>query len=264
MGVTHEPFPATRYSVIAEARDPNDAVRARAYGTLVAAYWKPVYKYVRIRWRAEPADAEDLTQAFFAHAYEKNFFSRYDPARARFRTYLRTCLDGFIANEIKAAGRLKRGGHARFIPLELANGVHGANFVGAEGELRAHDEALLAADVIDESADVEQYFHREWVRALFAHALGGLRALCDRSGRRHYFAVFERYDLVDDPERRPSYAALAAELALTTTQVTNYLAFTRREFRRLVLERLRAMSGSDEEFRAEARELLGADPRELT
>lgn len=261
MGVTHEPFPATRHSVIAEARDPNDAVRARAYGTLVAAYWKPVYKYVRIRWRAEPADAEDLTQAFFAHAYEKNFFSRYDATRARFRTYLRTCLDGFVSNEMKAAGRIKRGGHARFIPLELASRVNGSDFAGAEGELRAHDGALLCADqVADERADVEAYFHREWVRALFAHALAGLRELCAKSGRRHYFVVFERYDLADSPDERPTYAQLAAELALTPTQVTNYLAFARREFRRLVLERLRAMSGSDEEFRLEARELLGAEP----
>ena len=264
MGVTHEPFPATRHSVIAQARDPNDAVRSRAFGTLVAAYWKPVYKYVRIRWRAEPEDAEDLTQAFFAHACEKNFFSRYDPSRARFRTYLRTCLDGFVANELKAAARLKRGGHARFVPLDIAGAVRGSDFARAEVELRAHDEALLLASGDDPSADVEQYFHREWVRALFAQALAGLRALCERTGRRHYYAVFERYDLVDEPERRPTYAALAAELALTPTQVTNYLAFARREFRRLVLERLHAMTGSDEEFRAEARELLGVDPRDVT
>jgi len=38
--------------------------------------------------------------------------------------------------------------------------------------------------------------------------------------------------------------------------VTNHLAWARRELRRLVLERLRIVSGSDAEFRDEARELF--------
>jgi hypothetical protein len=42
--------------------------------------------------------------------------------------------------------------------------------------------------------------------------------------------------------------------------VTNHLAWARREFRRVVLERLRELSGSDAEYRTEARELFGMDP----
>ena len=42
--------------------------------------------------------------------------------------------------------------------------------------------------------------------------------------------------------------------------MTNQLAFARRELRRLVLERLRALCASDNEFRLEARELLGVEP----
>jgi hypothetical protein len=53
---------------------------------------------------------------------------------------------------------------------------------------------------------------------------------------------------------------LALEFALPVTQVTNSLAWARREFRRHVLETLRGLCGSDEEFRAEVRELLGSDP----
>jgi hypothetical protein len=41
------------------------------------------------------------------------------------------------------------------------------------------------------------------------------------------------------------------------TQVTNHLAWARRELRRLVLERLRLLAGSDAEFRAEAEDLFG-------
>ena len=74
-----------------------------------------------------PDDAADLTQGFFLRAFEKDFFAGFDPSRARFRTYLRTCLDGFVANARKADARLKRGGGVTLIPID---------FDEAERELR--------------------------------------------------------------------------------------------------------------------------------
>lgn len=59
-------FPATRWSVIARVRCDDEVERKRALGTLCEAYWKPVYKYVRLRWNRAAADAQDLTQGFFA------------------------------------------------------------------------------------------------------------------------------------------------------------------------------------------------------
>jgi RNA polymerase sigma factor (sigma-70 family) len=237
-------FPLTRRSVVIAARDTDPTVRRQAWEILVASYWKPVYKVLRVRWRLEREDAEDLTQEFFASALVKGTFERYDPAKARFRTYLRTCLDGFAANERKAARRLKRGGGQE--PLSL-------DFEGAEEELRRHGAG--------EGLDVEEYFHREWVRSLFGLAVEDLRQWGETSGKRVHFRLFESHDLEgpDAPER-PSYAALAAEHGLPVTQVTNHLAAARREFRRLVLERLRELTASDDEFRSEARLVLGIDP----
>ncbi|HWS16583.1 MAG TPA: hypothetical protein VN223_01140, partial [Candidatus Elarobacter sp.] len=64
-----------------------------------------------------------------------------------------------------------------------------------------------------------------------------------------------------DEDTRPSYATLAEEFQIALTDVTNYLAFARREFRRCVLSQLRDMTGSDEEFHREARSLLGVEPK---
>ena len=84
--------------------------------------------------------------------------------------------------------------------------------------------------------------------------------LNEKEGKRTHFLLFERYDLADaEPHERPTYAELAAELGLPVTQVTNFLAAVRREFRRAVLARLRETSGGEEEFRAEARALLGIE-----
>jgi hypothetical protein len=103
-------------------------------------------------------------------------------------------------------------------------------------------------------------FYNEWVRGLFALAVSRLRERCEESGRRQQLAVFERYDLADPGhESRPTYAQIGADLGVPTTQVTNWLAAVRREFRAIVVDTLREICGNDDEFRAEARALLGID-----
>jgi hypothetical protein len=162
------------------------------------------------------------------------------------------CLDGFVANEQKAAGRIKRGGGVSFVPLDFSD---------AESELAESSVALGGGGRSHATApDDDSLFRQEWIRALFAESVAALRESCEKAGKTTHFTVFERYDLDDDTGTRPTYATLASELGIPATQVTNYLAFARRELRRQVLERLRALCATDEEFRLEARELLGVDP----
>lgn len=236
-------FPPTRLSVVARTRSSDQETRRLAFEALIDAYWKPTYKYLRLKWKLDPDAAADLTQEFFTHALEKDVLGRYDAERARFRTYLRLCLDGFTANVRKAETRLKRGGGAMTVPLD---------FRSAEGEIRHHEPAI--------PADVDELFYQEWVRALFQRAVADLRTWCDESGRTTMFAVFERYDLVESVDERPTYSAIAADLNLTAATVTNHLAAMRRQLRRFVLERLRDLTTSDDEFEAEAKRLLGTRP----
>jgi RNA polymerase sigma factor (sigma-70 family) len=233
-------FPATNHSAISNARSDDRVVRRRAFDTILASYWKPAYKYVRFKWHADNEDAKDLTQGFFASAFEKNYFATYDARKASFQTFLRTCLDGFVANERKAEQRLKRGGDIDHYQLD---------FAAAEDELAAHASASLSPD---------DYFHREWVRWMFTLAVDAFRQRCEASGRIVHFQLFERYDLSDD---EVSYASLAKEFGLEPATVNNYLAAARRDFRRIVLEKLREITATDEEFRTEARSLLGVDPQ---
>jgi RNA polymerase sigma factor (sigma-70 family) len=236
-------FPATRLSVVARTRSEDAETRRLAFATLIEAYWKPVYKYLRLKWRLDPEQAADLTQDFFTGTLEKDVLGRYDADRARFRTYLRLCLDGFVSNARKAESRLKRGGGVALVPLD---------FPSAEGELLKHEPSV--------PADVDELFYQEWVRALFQLAVADLRAAAEAAGRASMFAVFEHYDLADPSGERPTYAAIARELNLTPATVTNHLAAMRRQFRRHVLDRLRDLTTSDDEFEAEARRLLGGVP----
>jgi RNA polymerase sigma factor (sigma-70 family) len=236
-------FPLTRLSVVARTRSADEETRRLAFAVIIEAYWKPVYKYLRLKWQLAPDQAADLTQEFFVTTLEKDLLGRFDPARARFRTYLRVCVDGFAANARKAERRLKRGGGMTAVSLD---------FEIAEGEIGRYEPAV--------PADVDELFYQEWVRALFQRAVDDLRAWAQGSGRDVMFAVFERYDLAESPEDRPTYVALARDLGITPTTVTNHLAAMRRQFRRVVLDRLRDLTTTDEEFEAEARRLLGSAP----
>lgn len=236
-------FPLTRHSVVAAVQGRSPEERVRAMDAITSSYWRPVYKYVRLRWRVEREDAEDFTQDFFSRLLEKDFLASYDPAKGKLRTFLRTCIDRLFMNQVRDARRQKRGDAAIHVQLD---------FEEAEHELAASTQ----------TASPEDYFEKEWVRTLFALAVERLRAQCQQAGKATQFAVFERYDLRDvDDEARPSYTALADEFHIATTDVTNYLAFARREFRRSVLAQLRDMTGSEEEFQREARSLLGAAPK---
>ena len=244
IGGPQDRFPHTRWSAILATRSADAAERQRSFEILIAAYWKPVYKYLRLKWNKSNEDAKDLTQGFFTQVLEKGYFQSYDPAKARFRTFLRTCLDGYVANENKAAQRLKRGGGAQVVALD---------FESAEGELR-HLE-------IADRENLEEYFEREWLRSLFSLAVETLRAECEARGRRLHFQLFERYDLDESGSQQLTYDRLAAEFRLSASNVTNYLALARREFRRILLEKLRELTATDEEFQHEARTALGLDLR---
>lgn len=207
--------------------------RRRSLETLVAAYWKPVYKYIRIRWRRSNEDAKDLTQELFAQVVDKGHLASFDPSRARFRTYLRVCVDGVVGDAAKAERRKKRGGG--IAPLSL-------------------DFDLAERELADGRPDAEDLFDREWARALLGIAIERLREECAHRGRGPAFRAFEIHDLA--PDEPPSYQRVADALGVPVTTVTNHLALMRRELRRHVLDRLREITPSEEEAHREARVLL--------
>ena len=234
------PFPPTRRSVIERIRAEDADVRRMAFGDLAAGYWRPSYHYLRLHWRLAPEAAEDAVQAFFTVAFEKGYVERYDPAKAKFRTFLRTCLDRFVQNTQKAERAEKRGGRAEHLSLD---------FPGAEREL----VAMASSDL----RDLDGFFRDEMIRSLFGRAVDDLRRTCDESGKAAIFRVFECHDLAPTPD--VSYASVARKLNVTVSQVTNYLHTARRSFRELALVHLRGLCGTDEEFRLEARELFGRE-----
>lgn len=236
-------FPQTRISVVAAIRGGDPTERSRALDVLCGAYWKPVYKYIRLKFSKSPEEAQDLTQGFFVELLERNLLSRFAAEKSRLRTYVRLCADSFVLNEIKFAGRQKRGGEVVHLALD---------FSSAEGEFAA--QAINPAS-IPSPVHFEDFFEKEWIRSLFSSAVADLKELCVARDKPTAFSLFAAYDLSDEGDR--SYAQMAAENGISASDVTNQLAWARREFRRLAQERLRAICETDEEYHHESRSLFG-------
>jgi RNA polymerase sigma factor (sigma-70 family) len=214
-------FPTTQLSLLEAA---TSGLSNEALDRVISLYWKPVYRFIRVKFHKSNEDAKDLTQSFFTTALQREFFTRFDPAKAAFRTYLRMAVERFAANEFAAARRQKRGGDVEFVPMD--------------------DHAICT-----ESA--EQVFEREWRRQLFILAIDTLRAQCEASGKQLQFRIFDAYDLAEGD--RPSYGELAARHGIPETSITNHLAWARRTLRALVTERLRGVTSGETEFRQEMR-----------
>jgi RNA polymerase sigma factor (sigma-70 family) len=221
IGGPHDRFPSTQASLLEAAAA---GLPSEALDRVIALYWKPVYRFIRLKFHRNNEDAKDLTQGFFAAALQRDFFARFDPAKASFRTYLRMAVERFAASQHAAANRQKRGGDTEF-------------------------ETVGEQAVATESAELA--FEREWKRQLLCLAVDDLRAHCDGSGKELQFRVFRDYDLADGD--RPSYAELAVRHAISETYVTNYLAWARRMLVRFVTERLRGTTSGVRELRQEMR-----------
>ena len=174
-------FPKTRHSAFEAIRSDDYGQRQVAYETIFSCYWKPTYKYIRLKWRASPENAEDLTQSFLAAAFEKRYFDSFDPSKARFHSFLRLCVDRFIGNRRKEASRLKRGGDSCSVSLD---------FEDAEQEIALHPASA--------TLEGEDFFEREFLRTLVSLSIENYVEMPRSGPREVHFTLFEKYDLDRD------------------------------------------------------------------
>ena len=211
----------------------DDARRARSLEAVVRAYWKPVYKYIRIRWPSHPA--EDLTQAFFETAISRDMLASYIPGRAKFRTFLRTCLERHVIDH-----------HRRDV---------------ARGGARMHFEFATAEAELSSSGhhhDPQVVFDAEWLRHVMEVAVERLDARLQERGKPVHAALFREFHI---GEVSATYAEAAARHGISVSNVTNWLHYARREFRRVALELLAELTVDEEDFASEAMAVFGIDVR---
>lgn len=197
------------------------------FETLCRRYWKPVYAFVRVSGATSNEDAKDLTQAFFLWLFEGELLARYERERASFRNYLKGILRRFLADQRKAAGRIKRGGDATLIPMD---------------------------EVGDVAGEPDAVFDQSWMSVLMKGAIDAVKARYAADGRAEQIRVFEAHDL----EGAGSYADVAARLGLSESRVRDTLAAVRRAIRAEIHAELARQTSGPDELEEEWNALRGA------
>lgn len=232
-------FRTTRWTLVRAAGGAAPAERRAALETLCAAYWPPVYAFVR-RQGASPVLAEDLTQAFFARLLEKEGLRQADPERGRFRSFLLGALRHFLANEHDRERAAKRGGARALLSLDLA----------ALRELEDGLRVELAA-----SMTPEREFERAWACAVLARARVRLGEEQEQAGKSAQWRALEPHLANTDERGRGS--ELAQLLGISENAVRVALHRLRRRFGELVRDEVRETVGPGE-VEDEVRQLLRA------
>ena len=229
-------FASTEWSVVLGARREG-AQRRPALEKLCAAYWLPIYGYLRRRGHSA-ADAEDLTQGFFVYLIEGDFLDRPDPAKGRFRGYLIGALRHFLGAHFERAGAQKRGGGVRFIDW---------GGLDAEREFATFDQP---------ARDPSEAYEAAWALTLLARALSQLEAEQARAGRRRQFDVLKPF--LSSVPTRGDYEAAARELGTSRTNVAVWVHRLNARYAELVKLEVGATVQDPAEVEQEMRHLLQA------
>ena len=215
---------------LAERLRGGDSAYRDGLETLSRRYWKPVYLYARRTWAKTNDEAKDLAQSFFLWLLEAHALRTFDPAKGRFRNFLKLVLGQFIARREEARRALKRGG-----------GVHLVSFEGALPELTD-----LLAD--PQGATPEEIFDRAWRNEIVNLAFARVR---ERHAGSVALRIYQDYDLAAES---PTYQELATRYGISEGEVKRHLLTLREEVRSAIRAELHQLDG---DHQAEWNELFG-------
>ena len=233
-------FETTQWSLVSAASAEED--KLAALEGLYRSYSTPVYFFIRRRGYNRE-DAQDLTQDFFLHLVEKNAFSRADPSRGKFRTFLLGALEFFLQHAAERARSQKRGGLDNTIVVDTAT---------AEVQYQLVDPALTA----------EQIFDARWAGTLIEGALARLQTEMEQAGKRELFDQIWGFVVA---EEESSYLEMCQRTGLTMSAIKTAIHRLRSRYRVLLRDEVaRTVTSStdfDEEIRALRSSLVGRRTR---
>lgn len=223
-------FPTTQWSRILAPGGARDLEQ------LARAYWGPMRAWLATRMgsRHRGADADDLTQEAFAWMLQTRLLDRADPARGRFRAFLKTALANFAIEHARKNAAQKRGGDRAHAPLDAASATADPN-----------------APTPDQQLDAQ------WRRELLERACAELQRELEAAGRGTHFALFRDYFLADDETL--DHRTLAQRHGIGLHDVSNWLDHAKRRYRARLQALVRETVTDDDALQEELRWLFGGD-----
>ena len=229
-------FPTTAWTAIRAAQDHQSPEAIEAVNCCVAAYWKPMFCFLRAKG-IPLQKAEDLTQEFFLQFFEHDWIRRAEQERGRFRTFLLTILTRFLSDrETDRAPRQKRFDD-RMVAIS-------ALVTDTERSFEPPDNRTP-----------EEVFMRQWAQAVLTNVRRCLESWCNARGRPDWYRMFCEVYLPAPGCHRVSQHALADRLHMTRDQVRYGLEEANRQFVEFLRAEVSDQAGTAEEIETEIRDL---------
>ena len=229
-------FVTTHWSVVLAAGDVASLRSNEAMEKLCSAYWYPLYAYVRRKGHSV-ADAEDLTQQFFAQLLENKLVGQCR-REGKFRSFLLASLEHFLAKEWNYAHRQKRGGGQTFLSLDDANA-----------------EARYQREPADELT-AERIYDRRWAMMILDSAMTRLREEYAAGSKTELFQQLE--GILSGEKSEAPYAEIATGLGMTEGAVKVAAHRLRQHYGELVRAEVTQTVSNPAELEEEIRSLFAA------
>ena len=188
-----------------------------ALSELCQIYWRPVYVFLQ-RQSIPQHDAQDLTQGFFANLIESRAYTRADPMKGRFRSFLLGTLKHFLAHARDRDRAQKRGGGT--VPVEL-------------DETAISEAEAYASGCTHWSA--EGVFEREWAASLARQTLDRLAQEYELGGKAALFEALKSRLIAGEAAASP-YEELANRLGRTAAHLRVDVTRLRARYRAILRE----------------------------
>jgi RNA polymerase sigma-70 factor (ECF subfamily) len=246
----YQPFPNTHWSLVRRAaggagrgaptNDAHDTAEARraALTALLTRYEPALKSYLRVVRRLGD-EADDILQAFITDKLlEREMLRHADEGRGKFRTFLITSLNNFVASMYRSSGSAPRA-------------------VGGGGDTTTDAAVPLAADHAREPSP-DEAVEADWARALVRNVLAAMKEKCLADGRLDVWTVFESRvlaEVLEDKDPVP-YETLAEQLQLKSpTQAANLLVTGKRLYARLLRVAVSEYERGDRDIESEIADL---------
>lgn len=232
----------TRWTLILCAARQSGPEAAAALASLSEIYWYPIYAFIRRKGYATE-EARDLTQSFFTRLVAREFLSAVDPARGRFRAFLLTAVQHFLANEYHREHTLKRGGGYDFVPLDFESG-----------------EERYSAEPPAAQLTPEALYERRWALTVLKNALADLQTQAVQGGWREHLEDLQPLLVGHDQP----YDEIAARLGMTPGALKVAVHRLRRRYARIIRDRIAQTVASNDDVDGEIAYLMkvvGRGPR---
>ena len=227
-------FPATRWTVIVTAQGQGVEAK-RALNELCGVYWQPVYAFLRRKGNS-PADAEDLTQGFFAELLSRNSLENVSEEKGRLRTFLLKAVTRHMINHHEKACAAKRGGGQALLSLDFER-----------AESNYHLEP-------GHSVTPELEFERQWALQILDVALAEVRVDAEANGRAALFEDLKGMISLD--ATMAPYEEIASRNGMTVGAVKAAAHRLRQSFRSALHRAISQTVATEDEIEDEIRHLF--------